>query len=217
MSISSVASQQSATTTTGSSNALATLSGNLDTFLQLLMTQLQNQDPTSPLDSSQFTSQLVQYSSVEQQIQTNTNLTNLIQMTQGSEVVQSAALFGKSAEVTSDHLSLQSGHATVKFAAASSEPVTIVVSNAAGSQVAATTVKAAAGSNSWSWDGTNSAGNAMPDGSYKVSVLRADSAGNVTALPTTVVGTVTGVSSSGSALTISMGSLSVDFAKLVSL
>ena len=181
------------------------------------MTQLQNQDPTSPLDSSQFTSQLVQYSSVEQEIQTNRNLTNLIQLTQGSEVVQSAALFGKSAEVSSDHLSLQDGTALVKFAAPAAETVNVVVTNAAGGQVATATVNVAAGSNTWTWNGLNSAGNAMPAGSYRVDVLQTDASGTTTSLPTTVVGTVTGVTSSGTALTIDMGGLSVPFSSLVSM
>src|SRR5580698_7887306 len=79
---------------TGTS-ALSSLSSNFSDFLSLLMTQLQNQDPTSPLDSNQFTSELVQFTSVEQQIDTNSNLTQLIQLTQASQIEQSAALIGK--------------------------------------------------------------------------------------------------------------------------
>src|SRR6202000_1078697 len=72
-----------AASTNGSSNdAMSQLSGNFDTFLQLLTTQLKNQDPTSPMDSNEFTQQLVEFSQVEQQINTNTNLQTLI--TQGT-------------------------------------------------------------------------------------------------------------------------------------
>src|SRR6201989_99714 len=69
-----------ATSTTGatSNDAMAQLSGNFSTFLTLLTTQLKNQDPTSPMDSNQFTQQLVEFSQVEQQIDTNTNLKTLI-------------------------------------------------------------------------------------------------------------------------------------------
>ena len=114
MTIANVAAQQTASAGSAATDgkppsALSSLSGNLDTFLKLLMTQLQNQDPTSPLDTAQFTSQLVQYSSVEQQIQTNTNLNSLLQLTQGNQVVQSASLLGKKAEVASDQLALQDG------------------------------------------------------------------------------------------------------------
>ena len=92
MSIASVATQQAgqqtgsafaATTSNAAASAsgsdpgkaLATLSGNFQNFLQMLMTQLKNQDPTSPMDTNQFTTELVQFSSVEQQISTNSNLT----------------------------------------------------------------------------------------------------------------------------------------------
>ena len=84
MSIASVAAQQSSATAPQTGLALTALSGNFGDFLKLLMTQLQHQDPTSPLDTNQFTSELVQFSAVEQQINTNTSLTKLIQLTQAS-------------------------------------------------------------------------------------------------------------------------------------
>lgn len=217
MSVATVAGQQAATTAATaatSGSALGDLSGNLNTFLKLLMTQLQNQDPTSPLDTSQFTSQLVQYSSVEQQIQTNTNLTSLIQLGQGNEVVATASLLGKQAEVTSDHLALQSGAATVKFDTNTAGPVNVVVTNSAGQQVATATLDATVGSNTWKWNGANSAGNVQPDGSYGVTVLQTDQSGNTAALGTSVVGTVTGVDSNGTIVTVDMGALQVDFSKL---
>src|ERR1700758_1285072 len=80
--ISSIPTTPTATTgtsTTGTgTDAMSQLSGNFDTFLQLLTSQLKNQDPTSPMDSNQFTQQLVEYSQVEQQINTNTSLKTLI-------------------------------------------------------------------------------------------------------------------------------------------
>ena len=68
------------TSTTSSSTATASarLSNNFDTFLQLLTTQLRNQDPTQPMDANQFTQQLVQYSQVEQQLKTNDYLSALV-------------------------------------------------------------------------------------------------------------------------------------------
>jgi flagellar basal-body rod modification protein FlgD len=75
--------------------ALSSLSGNFTDFLKMLMTQLQNQDPTSPMDTNAFTTELVQFSSVEQQINTNTSLTSLIQLTQAGEVMQGSNMTGK--------------------------------------------------------------------------------------------------------------------------
>lgn len=74
------ATSSSASTTSGSTdpsapNPLVALSSNFNDFLQMLMTQLKNQSPTSPMDTNAFTSELVQFSGVEQQINTNAALT----------------------------------------------------------------------------------------------------------------------------------------------
>jgi flagellar basal-body rod modification protein FlgD len=177
----------------------------------MLMTQLQNQDPTSPLDSSQFTSELVQFSSVEQQINTNTNLTQLIQLTQASQVEQSSALLNKPATVTSSQLSLQSGASAVNFNTTSAEPISISVLNSSGTQVASATTTSNAGSNTWSWNGQSSSGATLPDGAYKVTVNTVSSSGTATAVPFTVTGTVTGVQNVSGVVQLQMGGLTVPF------
>src|SRR3979409_1060536 len=83
------AASSSAVTQTGTT-ALDGLANNFTNFLSLLMTQLKNQDPSAPMDSNQFTTELVQFTSVEQQINTNSNLTQLIQLTQASQGEQSS-------------------------------------------------------------------------------------------------------------------------------
>jgi flagellar basal-body rod modification protein FlgD len=200
----------SAIAQTGSA-ALTGLGSNFSTFLTMLMTQLQNQDPTSPLDSSQFTSELVQFSSVEQQINTNTNLTQLIQLTQASQVEQSSALLNKPATVTSSQLSLQSGASAVNFNTTSAEPISISVLNSSGTQVASATTTSNAGSNTWSWNGQSSSGATLPDGAYKVTVNTVSSSGTATAVPFTVTGTVTGVQNVSGVVQLQMGGLTVPF------
>src|SRR5580658_5675783 len=74
--------------------ALQSLGTNFTEFLNLLMTQLQNQDPTAPMDSSQFTTELVQFTGVQQQVAANSSLTQLISMQQTSQVLQSSSLVG---------------------------------------------------------------------------------------------------------------------------
>jgi flagellar basal-body rod modification protein FlgD len=191
--------------------ALEGLSTNFSTFLTMLMTQLQNQDPTSPLDSSQFTSELVQFSSVEQQINTNTNLTQLIQLTQASQVEQSSALLNKPATVTSSQLSLQSGTSTINFNTTTAEPISISVVNASGTQVAGATATSTAGSNTWTWNGQTSSGATLPDGAYTVTVNTVGSSGTAAAVPFTVTGTVTGVENVGGVVQLQMGGLTVPF------
>src|SRR5271154_7325263 len=97
-------SASTAATPAASTDPLSSLSSNFGDFLNLLMTQLQNQDPTSPMDANSFTSELVEFSSVEQQINTNTSLTQLIQLTQSGQVEQSASIVGHQVELNSGNI-----------------------------------------------------------------------------------------------------------------
>ena len=194
------------TTSPAPNSALGSLSGNLNNFLTLLMTQLKNQDPTTPMDTNTFTSQLVQYSSVEQQINTNTNLTNLITATQSNTILQSTSLVGKQATVTNDHLTLQDGKAQLHFNAPTNEPVTITVTAPSGATVLHTNMSAASGNNDWNWDGQDDSGHTLADGAYKVTVANQSGTG----IATTITGTVTGLQRNGSAVSAVMGGLQSD-------
>jgi flagellar basal-body rod modification protein FlgD len=180
------------------------------------MTQLQNQDPTSPRDTNQFTSELVQFSSVERQIDTNSSLTQLIQLTQGGEVMQASAMTGKQVTISSDHVPLQIGKGAIQFSTPAAEPVEISIYNDSGAKLSDATLVATKGTNTWPWNGTNSAGNPVPDGSYKVAVIAANADGTTTALPTSVIGTATGVTNQSNGMQLQIGALSVDFSKVQS-
>ncbi|MEJ0016070.1 MAG: flagellar hook assembly protein FlgD [Acetobacteraceae bacterium] len=215
MSIASVAAQQnSASAQQVGGTALNSLSANFNDFLKLLMTQLQHQDPTSPLDTNQFTSELVQFSSVEQQINTNTSLTKLIQLTQSGELIQASAMTGKHITAESDHVPLQNGKGTIQFTAPAAEPVGIAIYSDTGNKLRDVTLAATKGSNTWTWDGTDASGRTLPDGSYKVALAGANADGTTAALPFTVVGTATGVRSQSNGVQLQMGALSVDFDKV---
>jgi flagellar basal-body rod modification protein FlgD len=219
MSIASVAAQQSAansaTTASGAatpaSDPLGALSGNLNNFLSLLMTQLKNQDPTSPLDTNAFTSELVQFSSVEQQVKTNTSLTQLIQLTQAGEVMQSSAMLGKEVSATSDRIPLQNGSGALQFTGTSAQPVTISIYSDTGAKIREDTIAAKQGQNTWSWNGTDDSGSSVADGAYKVAVTAANANGTAASVPFTVLGTATGVQKQGSSMQLQLGALPVDF------
>ena len=98
-----------ATASPSAGDAMSQLSSNFSTFLTLLTTQLKNQDPTSPMDSNQFTQQLVQYSQVEQQIDTNSNLKTLISQGTSQAGTFAASYLGKQVSVTNGNASLTSG------------------------------------------------------------------------------------------------------------
>jgi len=225
MSLASVAAQQNSATAAATANstasqtgnsALSSLSSNFGDFLNMLMTQLKNQDPSSPLDTNQFTSELVQFSSVEQQINTNTSLTQLIQLTQAGEVMQASAMTGKQVTVNSDHVPLQNGTGAIQFSTPSAQPVEISIYNANGSKLDDTMMESTKGTNTWTWNGTDSSGNTVPDGSYQFSVTAANADGTTTALSSSVIGIATGVQSQSSGMQLQLGALSVDFSKVQS-
>ena len=178
------------------------------------MTQLQNQDPTSPMDTNTFTSELVQFSSVEQQIQTNSSLTQLIQLTQGSEVIQGSSMIGQQVTVQSTQIPLQNSQGTVNITSPAAEPVSISITNSAGTDIFDTTVTAAAGNNTFTWNGTNNTGQTVPDGLYTMVATGSNVGGGTSTLPFTVTGTATGVVSVNNTVNLQLGALSVPFSAL---
>jgi flagellar basal-body rod modification protein FlgD len=193
--------------TSTDASALGSLSNNFNNFLSLLMTQLKNQDPTAPLDTNQFTSQLVQFTSVQQQINTNTALNTLIQATQSGNLLNTTALVGQSVQVAGSQVPLQNGQASVQFTGTAGTPVNIGIYSAAGTLLDTATVTPTAGTNSWTWNGQDQNGVLQKDGIYKVAV---QSTADGSAIPFTVSGTVTGVSRTGTTTNVEMGALSVD-------
>ncbi len=195
-------------------NALQSLGSNFNQFLTLLTTQLQNQDPTSPTDTDQFTQELVQFTGVQQSVATNTNLTQLISLQQGSQVLQSSQVTGHQATVTAGQIALQNGTGEVTFNTAAAEPVQIAIVNSAGQAVRDVSLTSQAGSNSWTWNGQDNAGNTLPDGAYGVALETGTSGATATAVPFSVVGTATGLTNGASGLTLQLGGVSVPLAKV---
>ena len=92
-------------------NSRTRLSDNYDTFLVLLTAQLQNQDPLAPMDSTQFTQQLVQFSQVEQQIRTNEQLEGLVGQYQAASAGAALSYLGKDAIIQANETYLAGGAA----------------------------------------------------------------------------------------------------------
>ncbi len=224
MSTASVVAQQNAANAAAAAStasqttnaATSSLDGNYNDFLKMLMTQLQNQDPTTPMNTDQFTSELVQFSSVEQQIQTNTSLTSLIQLTQGSEVIQGSSMIGQRVTVQSTQIPLQNSQGTVNITSPAAEPVSVSITNSAGTDIFDTSVTAAAGSNTFTWNGTNNAGQTVPDGLYTLVATGSNVGGGTSVLPFTVTGTATGVVSSNNTVNLQLGTLTVPFSAISS-
>jgi flagellar basal-body rod modification protein FlgD len=177
------------------STASSTIAGNFQTFLTLLTTQLQNQNPLDPLDTNQFTQQLVQFAGVEQQLKTNDQLASLLTMQQTAQSTQALAFVGKTAVVSGSTASLSGGKATWDLSIPKDCNLTVNITNSAGQTVFSGKYSAIAGNNQpYNWNGQGNDGTQWPDGQYKITTVATDAVnGNPVAITTQVQGTVSSV------------------------
>jgi flagellar basal-body rod modification protein FlgD len=188
------ASSSSSSTDSLSSTTGATLAGNFQTFLTLLTTQLQNQNPLDPLDTNQFTQQLVQFASVEQQLKTNDQLTTLVSLQQTAQSTQALGFVGKTAVVDGSTTAVKNGTATWELSVPSNSNVNISITNSTGQTVFTGAYSVNAGNNQpFTWDGKGTDGTQWPDGQYKLTATGADSSGNAVAISTQIQGVVDSV------------------------
>ncbi len=188
------------------------LAGDFNTFLTLLTTQLQNQSPTDPLDTNQMTSQLVQFASIEQQIAMNQNLERLVGLQQVAQLTAAAPLIGQTVEVASDRLTLQGGAASLRLpAAGAASSARIVVSDASGRTLTDQTTRLESAPSTWQWNGRDSAGRAVADGAYRVTVTGLTATGGGASAPFTVLGRATSADRRDGVLNLNLGALSVGF------
>jgi flagellar basal-body rod modification protein FlgD len=172
------------TTPTASENAGVSLAKNFDTFLTLLTTQLKNQDPTSPMDSKEFTNQLVMFSQVEQSINQNKNLEKLIALVGSQQSSNLVNYIGKQIDINSNKGNLTSStpaswYYTLPSTASAGE---LRVLDSTGKVVHTAALEKNSGEHSFVWDGTLAGGNKATPGEYRLEVVAKDATGgNMTA------------------------------------
>lgn len=203
-SITSTVQSNSATTASSSS----TLSADMNTFLTLLTTQLKYQDPLDPMDTAEFTNQLVQYSNVEQSIQMNEKLNNLLSLGVANLGAQAVSYIGKTAQVLGDVMPLQDGKAKATYTLNKDvQSVSILVKDMNGKVVyTASGEGTAAGTHEFAWDGKDADGNRLEDGAYQIIVSPKVASGETGAtVTTTIFGKVTGVANDDDGVYIGLG------------
>jgi flagellar basal-body rod modification protein FlgD len=170
------------------------LDENLNQFLSLLVTQLQYQDPLQPMDTNEFTQQLVQFASVEQQIYQNNHLEALLDAQKSLQQVGLTGYLGTDVETDGGGLSLSGGSAHGSYTLpASAADVTLTVADAAGEVVLMRSGERTAGRHAFHWDGRDDQGTLLPDGLYTLSVAARAADGATVPVSLTSVARVTGI------------------------
>ncbi|WP_213775903.1 flagellar hook capping FlgD N-terminal domain-containing protein [Bradyrhizobium sp. dw_78] len=190
------ASSSSAGSSAAAANAMASqqIAGNFQSFLQLLTTQLQNQNPLDPLDTNQFTQQLVEFAGVQQQLNTNDSLATLVSLQQTTEATQALAYVGQTAVVSGSTAALSNSQAVWELDVPSNSTMDVSITNSTGATVFSGTYTANAGdSQPFVWNGQGNDGTQYPDGSYTLTASAKDSSGNNVGITTSVVGVVSSV------------------------
>jgi flagellar basal-body rod modification protein FlgD len=187
-------------------NAGTRLAENFDQFLTLLTAQLKNQDPTNPLDTNEFTNQLVAFAQVEQQIATNTNLESLVDLNRTNQITALAPMVGKRVEIDGPDLPLQGGAAEFSVDNSTNfKRARIIVTDSAGRIVRDEATNLGNGRQALAWDGRDANGAQLPDGGYQVSVRGLDPKGAETPMTVTSRGLVTAAERSGEGFVLLLG------------
>jgi flagellar basal-body rod modification protein FlgD len=193
------------------------LDEDLNKFLTLLVTQLQHQDPLEPLDAHEFTAQLVQFASVEQQIQQSGHLETLIAQQNVAQATSAASWLGKTVEAQGTSLPLIDGQARASYTLA--EPAadtTITIKDAQGRVVYSADSSGKPGRNVFEWDGTTTSGSRLADGGYTLQVDARRRDGSPIEATTTVFGLVTAASFADGTSRLHLGDLELPLDRILS-
>lgn len=187
-------------TTENASGVDATTALSGQNFMQLLLTQVQNQDPLNPMDSTAFLGQLAQLSTVSGIQDLNTNFSTLSTALSSNQAVQAASLVGHSALVNASTLNWDGTNASTAALTlpTASGDVEVNITDASGATVRTMKLGSQpAGNLDFSWDGTDANGATLPAGSYGISATATDN-GQTTGLQTMATAVIQGVGLGGS-------------------
>lgn len=168
--------------TTGATTTTVNKDLDKNAFLQLLVAQLKNQDPTQAQDPNQMVQQMTSYSTLEQAQNTNALLKSLQTQNQSMLQTQAVGLVGKTVETTSPQFNLTNGTASLKVNLDAKANVALIIKDAQGNTVAALNQGSlTSGSHNIQWNGKDANGNTLPDGTYTAIVGAMDASGQTVA------------------------------------
>jgi len=186
-------------------------------FLKLLVAQLQHQDPLAPTDNTQFVAQLAQFSSLEQEQNISSGVSNLASQQSITFAAQATQLVGKTVTASSTSVNVNAGVGTpLSFQVASpSTTTTAKIYDANGKLVRSLSLGAqATGQQTVAWDGKDSAGTVLSDGSYTVQMSAMAANQSPIGVSQTLTGVVTGVDLSSGSVALRVGSAEVTMSQI---
>ncbi len=191
--IAATALANSATTTTGTSTTSSNpgIANNFTAFLQLLTTQLQNQNPLEPLDTNQFTQQLVQFAQVEQQLRSNEQLETLVAIQKTTQSSAALDFVGKTVVIGGGTTHLDTEGTTVwTFSSPKPANATVTIRDSTGQTAFSSNYSINSGRQDFVWDGRGTNGQRWPAGNYTMTITAKDANGQNVAIVTDVQGIV---------------------------
>jgi flagellar basal-body rod modification protein FlgD len=208
-------SNASAAAAASSSSAASTLSST--SFLNLLVSELQNQDPLDATSTTDFVNQLSSYANFTEQQAINSSMTSLASSFSSLVTLNSVNYIGHTVEAKADTATLSNGSATFGYSlSAAASNVSISIKDSSGNTVWAGSGTGNSGANSFTWDGKDSSGTQLSDGGqYTISVTATDSAGNSVFNYSTITGTVTGIDTSTSTPTLTVDGVPVSASNII--
>ncbi len=183
----------SAVATSGTINSNAMIADNYQTFLTLLTTQLKNQNPLDPLDTNQFTQQLVQFAQVEQQMKSNDALTTLVSIEKNAQSTAALAYVGATVVVDGSNAQLSNSSATWTLNVSKPSTATVTITDSTGQTAYTGTFAVNPGNQNFVWDGRGNDGKLWPDGNYKLTATAVDANKQSVAISTEVQAVVDSV------------------------
>jgi flagellar basal-body rod modification protein FlgD len=182
------AATSSSTSSTGINSS--SIAGNFTTFLQLLTTQLKNQNPLDPLDTNQFTAQLVQFAQVEQQLRSNDQLATLVSLQKTTQANAALNFVGQNVVVDGATAQLVNNQATWSFTSPKPAAATITIKDSKGQVAFSGNYTLQTGPQNFAWDGKSADGTQWPAGAYTMSITSKDANGQSVAIATEIQGIV---------------------------
>ena len=216
MTVSSTSSTTSSTSSSSSSSSSSSTISSSD-FLNLLLSELQNQDPLNATSTTDFMNQLTSYANFTEQQSINSSMTSLASSFSSLVTLNSVNYIGHTVEAKTDTATLSGGSATFGYnLSAASSNVTITVKDSSGNTVYTGTGTGNEGDNTFTWNGQTTSGKQLSDGGqYTISVTATDAAGNSVFNYATTTGKVTGIDTSTSTPSLTVNGVSVSAADII--